>query len=211
MALKVLRSELGLTMGVERFQREIRLAAELVHPRILPLLESGEAAGLLWYSMPFIAGETLRARLDREQMLPVEEAVGLTREIADALSYAHANGVLHRDIKPENILLADGHALVADFGVARLFGMSARERITGTGFAVGTPDYMSPEQASGERDLDARSDLYSLACVTYEMLTGAPPFTGRTAQIVMARRSVSRSRQPSAKPWHPLPQAAIAA
>ncbi|HEV8612203.1 MAG TPA: serine/threonine-protein kinase [Gemmatimonadales bacterium] len=187
-ALKVLRSELGITMGAERFQREIRLAAALVHPHILPLLESGETAGLLWYSMPYIEGESLRARLDREKLLPVDEAVRLTSEVADALACAHAQGILHRDIKPENILLAGDHALVADFGVARAIRVGARDRITGTGFAVGTPAYMSPEQASGEADLDARSDLYSLACVTYEMLAGHPPFTGRTPQIVMARR-----------------------
>ncbi len=187
-ALKVLRDELGAQMGAERFDREIRLAAQLVHPHILPLLDSGESAGQLWYAMPFIEGESLRARLDREKQLPIEETVRLVREVADALAYAHARGILHRDIKPENILLSGGHALVADFGIARALHAGAGERITGTGIVVGTPAYMSPEQATGEPVLDARSDLYALGCVAYEMLAGDPPFTGRTPQIVMARR-----------------------
>jgi serine/threonine-protein kinase len=187
-ALKVLRAQLGALMGAERFHREIRLAAQLVHPHILPLLDSGEAAGRLWYAMPFIEGESLRARLDRETQLPVEETVRLAREIADALAYAHARGILHRDIKPENILLSGGHALVADFGIARALDESEGDRITSSGMAVGTAAYMSPEQAAAERRLDARSDLYALGCVTYEMLAGEPPFTGPTAQSVMARR-----------------------
>jgi eukaryotic-like serine/threonine-protein kinase len=192
-ALKVLRSEVGIAFGAERFDREIRLASRLVHPNILPLLDSGrvpasaDADGRLWYTMPFVEGESLRDRLKREKQLPLDEAVRLTTEIADALGHAHAQGILHRDIKPENILLAAGHALVADFGIARALG-ETDQRITGSGFTLGTPGYMSPEQASGERDLDARSDLYALASVTYEMLAGEPPFTGPSAQAVIARR-----------------------
>jgi serine/threonine protein kinase len=187
-ALKVLRAELGSAMGAERFDREIRVAAQLVHPHILPLLDSGEAAGRLWYAMPFIEGESLRARLDRERQLSVDESLRLTREVADALAHAHARGILHRDIKPENILLSGGHALVADFGIAKALDESGADHLTSTGFALGTPVYMSPEQGAAERSLDSRSDLYSLACVTYEMLVGEPPFTGPTAQVVMARR-----------------------
>jgi serine/threonine-protein kinase len=187
-ALKVLRPELSAEGAVERFHREIRLAARLVHPHILPLLDSGQAAGRLWYAMPFIEGESLRARLDRDKQLPVDEAVRLSCEIADALSYAHAAGILHRDIKPDNILLSNGHALVADFGIARAIGGDGGERITGTGIALGTPGYMSPEQSSGDHQLDARSDLYALGAVCYEMLVGEPPFTGPTAQAVIARR-----------------------
>lgn len=186
-ALKVLRPGLGLAAGAERFHREIRLAARLVHPHILPLLDSGEAGGRLWYTMPYIEGESLRARMDREKLLPVDEAIRISCEVAEALGCAHAQGILHRDIKPENILLSGGQPLVADFGIARAIG-SKDERITGTGIAIGTPAYMSPEQASGEADLDARSDLYALACVTYEMLAGEPPFVGPTAQVMIARR-----------------------
>ena len=186
-ALKVLRSEVGIASGAERFDREIRLAARLVHPNILPLLDSGATDGRLWYTMPFVEGESLRDRLKREKQLSLNEAVRLTSEIADALGHAHAQGILHRDIKPENILLAAGHALVADFGIARALG-DTNQRITSTGLALGTPGYMSPEQSSGEHDLDARSDLYALASVTYEMLAGEPPFTGPSAQAVIARR-----------------------
>jgi serine/threonine-protein kinase len=186
-AFKVLRPELGLVAGADRFDREIRLAARLVHPHILPVLDSGSTEGLLWYTMPFVEGETLRARLDREKQLSLDEAVRLTAEIADALEHAHAQGILHRDIKPENILLASGHALVADFGIARAVSETG-ERLTSTGLALGTPGYMSPEQSTGERELDARSDLYALGSVSYEMLAGEPPFTGPTAQAVIARR-----------------------
>ena len=186
-ALKVLNQELGGAFA-GRFHREIRLAAGLVHPHILPLLDSGETGGRLWYTMPFIEGESLRERLDREKQLPVAEAIRLTREIAGALSHAHGKGILHRDIKPANILLADGHALVADFGIARALGGDTGDQLTDTGMALGTPGYMSPEQSSGEQQLDARSDLYSLASVCYEMLAGEPPFTGPTAQAVIARR-----------------------
>ena len=186
-ALKVLRPEVGAAAGAERFEREIRLAARLTHPNILPVLDSGAADGRLWYTMPFIDGESLRARIDREKQLPLDDAIRLTREIADALAYAHAQGVLHRDVKPENILLASGHALVTDFGIARALDETA-ERLTHTGITIGTPGYMSPEQSSGELHLDARSDLYSLASVSYEMLAGEPPFTGPTAQVIIARR-----------------------
>src|SRR5687768_11504626 len=186
-ALKILRSEVDATSGAERFNREIRVAARLVHPNILPLLDSGATDGHLWYTMPFVEGESLRDRLKREKQLPLDEAVRLTTEIADALGYAHAQGILHRDIKPENILLAAGHALVADFGIARALG-DPGQRITSTGLALGTPGYMSPEQSSGEHDLDARSDLYALASVSYEMLAGEPPFTGPSAHAVIARR-----------------------
>jgi eukaryotic-like serine/threonine-protein kinase len=185
-ALKVLSRDLAGAFA-ERFHREIRLAARLVHPNILPLLDSGETVGRLWYTMPFIEGESLRDRLDREKQLQVSEAIRLTREISGALSHAHAKNILHRDIKPENILLADGHALVADFGIARALRGDEGDRLTGTGVSIGTPGYMSPEQSSGERP-DARSDLYSLASVCYEMLAGEPPFTGPTAQAVIARR-----------------------
>ena len=187
-ALKVLRSELASTLGPERFQREIILAARLQHPHILTVLDSGETAGQLWFTMPLVEGESLRERLRREQQLPVEDAVRITREAAQALQYAHDHGVIHRDIKPENLLLTtDGNTLVADFGIARALS-AGDDRLTETGMSVGTPAYMSPEQASGERLLDARTDVYSLATVLYEMLAGEPPFTGPTAQAVIARR-----------------------
>ena len=187
-ALKLLRPDLAATLGPERFVREIRTAARLEHPHILSVHDSGEAAGLLWYTMPFVQGESLRDRMRRELQLPVEEAVRLTREVAEALEYAHGEGIVHRDVKPENILLSGGHARVADFGLAKAVSVAGGEQLTGTGLVVGTPAYMSPEQASGEGELDGRTDLYSLACVLYEMLAGEPPFTGRTAQAVIAKR-----------------------
>ncbi len=200
-ALKVLRPELAASLGAERFQREIRLAGGLQHPNILTLLDSGGGEGLLWYTMPLVDGESLRARLQREHQLPVDEAVRLTCEVADALDCAHRHGVLHRDIKPENILLSGSsphkhrtmsdHALVADFGVARSIEGAAGDTLTDTGLILGTPAYMSPEQASGERGLDARTDLYALGCVLYEMLAGEPPFTGPTAQAVATKRLTS--------------------
>jgi len=196
-AIKMLRPELGAALGVERFLREIRLSAQLRHPHILPLYDSGavspepvkgEAApDLLYYVMPFVEGETLRGRLSREIQLPLDEALQVGREVAEALGYAHSRDVVHRDIKPENILLESGHALVADFGIARAI-TAAGERLTETGLAIGTPAYMSPEQASGEQRLDGRSDLYSLGCVMYEMLAGEPPYTGPTAQAITARQ-----------------------
>jgi TolB-like protein/tetratricopeptide (TPR) repeat protein len=187
-ALKVLHSELAATLGPDRFQREIKLAARLQHPHILTVLDSGEAGGQLWYTMPFVEGESLRDRLNRERQLPLEDALQLTWEVADALGHAHDHGIIHRDIKPENILLSQGHALVADFGVARALQNAGAEKLTETGMAVGTPAYMSPEQASAERDLDARTDIYSLGCVLYEMLAGEPPYTGPSAQAVIAKR-----------------------
>jgi eukaryotic-like serine/threonine-protein kinase len=187
-ALKVLHPELALTLGPERFQREIETAAGLQHPHILTVHDSGETAGQLWYTMPFVEGESLRDRLRRERQLPLEDALQITREVADALGYAHRHGVVHRDIKPENILLSDGHALVADFGVARAIQSAGGERLTETGSAVGTPAYMSPEQSMADRSLDGRSDLYSLGCVLYEMLTGEAPYTGPSAQAIIAKR-----------------------
>ena len=189
-ALKILKPELAAGLGPERFVREIMLTARLDHPLIVPLLDSGEAAGFLYYVMPYVEGESLRSRLSREKQLSVEVAVKVVREVADALSYAHGLGIVHRDIKPENILLAAGHARVADFGIARAIAEAGGTHLTETGVAVGTPAYMSPEQASGVRDVDARSDVYSLACVTYELLAGQPPFTGATAEAILARKSI---------------------
>jgi serine/threonine-protein kinase len=187
-ALKVLHSDLAHALGPERFQREVRLAARLQHPHILTVFDSGEAAGHLWFTMPYVEGESLRSRLERERQLPVDDALRIAREAAQALEYAHQHGVVHRDIKPENLLLTeDGNTLVADFGIARALG-GTDQRLTETGLAIGTPAYMSPEQASGEGDLTARSDIYSLGAVLYEMLAGEPPFTGPTAQAVIAKR-----------------------
>jgi serine/threonine-protein kinase len=187
-ALKVLLPDLAQTLGPERFQREIETAARLQHPHILTVLDSGETAGQLWFTMPFVEGESLRDRLRRERQLPVEDAVRITREAAQALEYAHGHGVIHRDIKPENLLLTpDGNTLVADFGIAR--GLAGDDmRLTNTGIVVGTPAYMSPEQAAGDPQADARSDIYSLACVLYEMLAGEPPYSGPTAQAMLVKR-----------------------
>ena len=187
-ALKVLRPELSAILGAERFLAEIRTTANLQHPHILPLHDSGEAAGLVFYVMPFVEGESLRDRLKREQQLPIADAVKLAREIAGALDYAHRHGVVHRDIKPENILLHDGQALVADFGIALAVSRTdGSTRMTETGLSLGTPHYMSPEQAMGERTVDARTDVYALGCVLYEMLAGEPPFTGPSAQAIVAK------------------------
>jgi eukaryotic-like serine/threonine-protein kinase len=186
-ALKVLRPELAAVIGAERFLAEIKLTANLQHPHILPLFDSGEADSFLYYVMPFIEGESLRDRLRREKQLPVDDAVRIAREVADALDYAHRHGVIHRDIKPENILLHDGRALVADFGIALAASKAGSTRMTETGMSLGTPQYMSPEQAMGEREITARSDVYALGAVLYEMLTGDPPFTGSTAQAIVAR------------------------
>jgi serine/threonine-protein kinase len=186
-ALKVLHPELGASLGPERFQREIRFAARLQHPHILTVLDSGEAAGQLWFTMPFVEGESLRDRLNRERQLPVDEALRIATEAARALDYAHQHGVIHRDTKPENILLTkDGSTLVADFGIAR--ALSGDDGLTQTGLAIGTPAYMSPEQAVGDKGVDARTDIYSLASVLYEMLAGETPFTGPTAQAIAAKR-----------------------
>jgi eukaryotic-like serine/threonine-protein kinase len=187
-AVKVLRPELGAILGAERFLREIQLTASLQHPHILPLLDSGEAGGLLYYVMPYVEGESLRHRLQHEGQLPLDDALRLTREVAEALAYAHGQGIIHRDIKPENILISRGHALVADFGIALAVTQAGGLRLTETGLSLGTPAYMSPEQASADARLDGRSDQYSLACVLYEMLAGEPPYTGPTAQAIMAKR-----------------------
>jgi Tol biopolymer transport system component len=184
-AIKVLRPELAAALGPQRFLREIQLAARLTHPHILPLLDSGEADGLLYYTMPFVEGETLRQRLERERQLPVEDSLRIARKVADALDHAHRQGVVHRDIKPENILFAAGHAVVADFGIAHAMEVAGGEKLTTTGVILGTPAYLSPEQAAGSRLVDARTDQYSLACVVYEMLAGQPPFTGPTAESLM--------------------------
>ena len=186
-AIKVLHPELGAALGSERFLSEIRTTARLQHPHILPLLDSGEADGLLYYVMPLVTGETLRHRLERERQLPIDDAISIAREVADALGYAHGLGVIHRDVKPENILLRNGHALVADFGIALAVQTAGGARVTQTGLSLGTPQYMSPEQAMGERTLDGRSDLYALGAVTYEMLAGEPPFSGPNVQAIVAR------------------------
>ena len=209
-AIKVLRPELGALLGAERFTREIRVAAALSHPHILPLYDSGSAkqgdgeGELLWFSMPYVRGESLRQKLTRERQLPVDEAISIARQVASALDFAHSHGLIHRDIKPENILLHEGEAMVADFGIAVVGGETGQEltrvggggdRLTGTGMTLGTPEYMSPEQAAGERTLDARSDLYSLACVLYELLAGEPPHTGGSPMEVMARRFTQSAPQ----------------
>ena len=185
-AVKVLRPDLSAIVGAERFLNEIRVTANLQHPHILPLYDSGEADHLLYYVMPYVEGDTLRDRLDREKQLPIDDAVRLAREVASALDYAHRQGVIHRDIKPENILLQDGTALVSDFGIALAVSQAGGSRLTETGLSLGTPFYMSPEQATGDRQLDARSDVYALGAVLYEMLSGDPPHTGSSAQAVIA-------------------------
>jgi TolB-like protein len=187
-ALKLLRPELAAILGAERFLREIRLTANLQHPHILSLIDSGEAAGQFFYVMPYVEGESLRQRLQHEGQLPLAEALRLTAEIAEALDYAHQQGIIHRDIKPENILLSRGHALVADFGIALAVTEAGGGRLTETGLSLGTPAYMSPEQAMAEPHLDGRTDQYSLGCVLYEMLAGEPPFTGPTPQAIIAKR-----------------------
>jgi len=186
-AIKVLHPDLGAALGGERFLAEIRTTARLQHPHILPLLDSGEADTLLYYVMPLVRGETLRTRLERERQLPIVDAVRIAREVADALQHAHAQGIIHRDIKPENILLQDGHALVADFGIALAVQSAGGARMTQTGLSLGTPQYMSPEQAMDERAIDARSDIYALGAVTYEMLAGEAPFTGPSVQAIVAK------------------------
>ena len=186
-AVKVLLPEVTAVLGRERFLREIDFVASLAHPHILPLYDSGEAEGLLFHVSPLLVGETLRDRLNRERMLPMDEALRIGSEMLDALGYAHAHGIVHRDIKPANILLAANHAVISDFGVARAIEEGGGKRLTATGIVVGTPSYMSPEQAGGEL-LDHRSDLYAAACVICEMLCGKPPFASRTAQVTMARR-----------------------
>ncbi len=189
-AVKVLEPDVASSLGAERFLREIETAARLNHPHILPLYDSGTADGFLYYVMPYVRGESLRHRLDRDRQLPIEEALTITQDVAAALGHAHARGVIHRDIKPENILIQEGEAMVADFGIALAVSAAASERLTLTGLLVGTSEYMSPEQASGDLRLDERTDVYSLACVLYEMLAGEPPYTGPTAQAVITKRLV---------------------
>jgi serine/threonine-protein kinase len=197
-ALKVLKPELVAVLGAERFLQEIKTTANLQHPHILPLFDSGEADGVLYYVMPFIDGETLREKLDRETQLGVEEAVSIASDVADALDYAHRHDVIHRDIKPENILIHDGRPVVADFGIALAVSAAAGGRMTETGLSLGTPHYMSPEQATAERDLTNRSDIYSLGSVLYEMLTGDPPHTGPAAQVIVMRILTEEPRPVSA-------------
>jgi len=208
-AIKVLRPELAGALGPDRFLREIEIAARLDHPHVLPLYDSGEAGGLLYYVMPYVEGESLRDRLRREKQLPTEDALQIAREVADALSYAHSRDVVHRDIKPENIMLAGGHARVADFGIARAITEAGGDRLTGTGLAIGTPTYMSPEQAAGSTELDGRSDLYSLGCVLYEMLAGQPPFTGPIESMVHQHLTVEPPAITTLRPAVPPQVAAV--
>ncbi|HEU5042384.1 MAG TPA: serine/threonine-protein kinase [Gemmatimonadales bacterium] len=196
-AVKVMHPRLADALGAERFQREIAVVRAMDHPLIVPLYASGDAGGTLYYVMPFVPGETLAQRLERERRLPCADALRLAADIADALGYAHARGVLHRDIKPENILLQEGRALVADFGLARAIGAADYERLTQTGVVVGTAHYMSPEQLLEDRDLDQRTDIYSLACILFEMLTGSPPFTGPNLTELATR--ILRAPPPSAR------------
>src|SRR6476659_3794265 len=193
-AVKVLNPELGAVLGVDRFLAEIKVTANLQHPNLLPLFDSGDANGLLFYVMPYVKGESLRARLDREQQLPVDEAVRLAVAVASALDYAHRHGVIHRDLKPENILLHEGQPLVADFGIALAVSNAGGNRVTQTGLSLGTPQYMSPEQATGDRLIDGRTDVYSLGAVLYEMLNGDPPHLGGTAQAVISKVLTERPR-----------------
>src|SRR5947199_2568968 len=211
-AIKVLRSDFGTALGAERFVREIEIAAALNHPNILAVHDSGEAAGLLYYVTPYVEGKTLRDRLQRDTRLPLQEALQIVKEVADALDYAHQRGVVHRDIKPENILFQSGHAVVADFGIARAITVAGEARgraLTQPGAVIGTPDYMSPEQASGQRELDGRCDQYALACVLYEMLVGQPPFTGPTMESVLIQHlTVAAPRITDFQPDVPKPVAA---
>jgi len=196
-AIKVLHPDISAAIGPERFLREIEIAAKLQHPHILPLYDSGEAAGSLFYVMPYVEGESLRDRLDREHQLPQEDVIRITSEVAGALGYAHARDVVHRDIKPENIMLSGGSAVVADFGIARAASAVDQQQLTQTGTVIGTPIYMSPEQGTGDPNVDGRSDQYSLACVVYEMLVGEPPFTGPNVQSIIARHSMATVSPPS--------------
>ncbi|TMQ03962.1 MAG: hypothetical protein E6J90_52560 [Deltaproteobacteria bacterium] len=189
-ALKVLRPELSQSLGADRFLREIRITAQLNHPNILTLIDSGSAGDFMYYVLPYVDGESLRDRLTRETQLPVDEALRITSETADALAYAHEAGVVHRDIKPENILFEAGHAVVADFGIAQAVSEARGGKLTESGLIVGTPAYMSPEQAMGSGKVDARADIYSLACVLYEMLAGSPPYGGPTSHAIIARKSM---------------------
>jgi serine/threonine-protein kinase len=200
-AIKIMHRHLSATLSAERFRREMGIAASLSHPSIVPLFESGNVGGVLYYSMAYIEGGSLFQRLERERQLPLEEALRITHDVADALGYAHGLGILHRDVKPENILLAEHRALVADFGLARAIGLENYRKLTDTGIMVGTLHYLSPEQLLGERDLDQRADIYSLGCLVYEMLTGEPPYAGRVAHQVVTR--IFRAPVPSARRLRP--------
>jgi len=193
-AIKVLNADLSAHLGPERFLKEIELTAGLQHPHILPLFDSGSAGGRLYYVMPYVEGGSLRGRLERETQLPVADAIRIATEIADALAYAHKRGVIHRDIKPENILLQDGRALLADFGIALAVQQAGGARTTQAGLSLGTPQYMAPEQAMAEPVIDARADVYALGAVTYEMLSGDPPFTGPNTQAIVAKSMTERPR-----------------
>src|SRR5256714_11866101 len=202
-AVKVLRPDVAAAIGAERFLREITIAARLTHPNVLPLIDSGQAAGSLYYVMPYVRGESLRQRLAREGRLPLRDALRVARELGAGLDYAHREGFIHRDVKPENVLLADGHAVIADFGIARAICQAGGDHVTEVGLAIGTPEYMSPEQAAGDRELDGRCDVYSLACVVYEMLAGEPPFSGPSARAIVAKHLSEppppiRARRPDA-------------
>src|SRR6185295_16476131 len=203
-AIKVLKPELAAVIGAGRFLREIKTIATLQHPHILGLIDSGEVNGTAYYVMPFVEGESLRDRLRREKQLPIADAVRVATEVASALDYAHRHGVIHRDIKPENVMLHDGSALVADFGIALAASKAGGTRMTETGMSLGTPTYMSPEQAMGEREITARSDVYALGAMTYEMLLGEPPFTGPTAQSIVAR-VVTEAPRPLLTQRHTIP------
>jgi serine/threonine-protein kinase len=206
-AVKVMHQGLVATVGADRFLREIELAASLSHPRIVPLTDSGSAGRLLYYVMPYVEGETLYERLERERTLPLDQALQITRDVASALSYAHGRGVLHRDVKPENIMVSGNSAMMVDFGLARAIGAANYRRLTETGIIVGTVFYMSPEQIREDRDLDQRTDIDSLGCILYEMLTGAPPFTGRSLSDIVTR--ILRSPVPSARSVRPEIPAAV--
>src|SRR6185295_8593384 len=191
-AVKVLRPELAAVLGTDRFLNEIKISARLDHPHILTLIDSGVADGFLYYIMPFVRGESLRDRLNRDTQLPLDEALDVIRQMTSALDYAHQKGIVHRDIKPENILLHEGEAMLADFGIAIAVKEAGGNRLTESGVSLGTPQYMSPEQATGDRDLDARSDIYSIAAVLYEMLAGQPPHTGASVQAVITKLLTER-------------------
>ena len=206
-ALKAMHQNVGSAIGLERFRREMGIAASLDHPYIVPLTDSGSAGDLLYYVMPYVQGESLFERLDRERRLPLEDAIQITQDVARALGYAHAHGILHRDVKPENVLLAGGHALIADFGLARAIGVADRRKLTATGVIVGTVHYMSPEQLLEQPDLDQRSDVYSLGCILYEMLTGGPPYTARTITDLVTL--ILRAAVPSARMVNPVVPKAV--
>jgi eukaryotic-like serine/threonine-protein kinase len=193
-ALKILRPEVASALGSARFYREVDILRRMRHPNIVPILDAGTAGALLYLVMPFIAGETLRARLEKEGPLAASEVLAITRDIAAAIDHAHGHGIIHRDIKPANILLTEPGAMVCDFGLARAIDRATVEPISSSGLVLGTPAYMSPEQATGERELDTRSDIYALGCVVYEMLTGEQPFTGPSSQAILARQLTERPR-----------------